>query len=64
MQKGADNSKMKKTEYLKAPAGMRNPSAEDRKVSDILKALEADKVSTMAQCNNACAFCVLKEGKK
>ena len=64
MQKGADNSKMKKTEYLKAPAGMRNPSAEGRKASGILKALEADNVSTMAQRSNACAFCVLKEEKK
>ncbi|MBQ2219064.1 MAG: hypothetical protein II418_09005 [Firmicutes bacterium] len=49
---------MKKTEYLKAPAGMRNPSAEGRKATDLLKALEADKVSTMAQRKNACAFCV------
>ena len=55
---------MKKTEYLKAPAGMRNPSAEGRKVSGILKALEADMVSTMARRGNACAFCVLKEEKR
>ena len=40
---------MKKTEYLKAPAGMRNPSAAAPAATGTI-ALEADKVSTMAQC--------------
>jgi hypothetical protein len=40
---------MKKTEYLKAPAGMRNPSAEAAK-APVTTALEADTVITTAQC--------------
>ena len=47
---------MKKTEYLKAPAGMRNPSAAGPRTSDLLKALEADMVSTMAQCTMPVLF--------
>ena len=46
---------MKKTEYLKAPAGMRNPSAEAAKAPDTI-ALEADTVSTTAQRNMPVLF--------
>ena len=39
---------MKKTAYLPAPAGMRNPSAKALRTFETT-AMEADTVSTMAQ---------------